>query len=618
MRNAVTLFLAGLLLRDFFVAGTSIEPNLPFGDINVLVLTDVHSWIGSHRHQEPMYDADYGDILSFYEQLKAHCDEMVGDLWFVSNGDWVHGTGLSAGGDVSALVPMLEKMPWDAVNCGNHELYETSIVEYMMRPGGFVDWWGDRYLTANVLRAQEDRKPLGHHYKVLKGTKSDLMVFGFLYNLENPSSLIEVAKVEEVVKEKWFTNALKNEEFDAILILAHMDLVDPLVDVIRTAIRVCVGEMMPIQFITGHTHYRGVVTLDDTSTSFEAGRYLDTVGFVSFPTVGTVSELGKENATGLFKSVFLDSNKQNLTKTLNVERLTTRNGYELSTFISKTRNKKGLLEEVGCAPQDYIINAALDDERSIWGLYRDEVIPKMFFSFEDTDEFTSVMFLSKESWRYDILSTTTLVVDDVWAVAPFNDTVTYLGIFSGDTLLLLNISLNEDADPWNDALPNYIMIGSIEDQEKEYKLYTHDFHTPHITAALNIIVPNQKIEPEPTAYTSTIIWLSFVMENWACNGMMGKLPDWFPTPDHVTKQLGRGDDDGMERAIAIVLVVFFGLVLCSCLACCWIWVRYICSGHQALAQDELDGFKDAFKMDHEEDHEKQTENTFTDDDHEML
>ena len=48
------------------------DPSVPFGDINVLVLTDVHSWVGSHRRQEPFYNVDYGDILSFYEQLKAH------------------------------------------------------------------------------------------------------------------------------------------------------------------------------------------------------------------------------------------------------------------------------------------------------------------------------------------------------------------------------------------------------------------------------------------------------------------------------------------------------------------------------------------------------------------
>ena len=88
------------------------------GDINVLVLTDTHSWVGGHARQEsPKLTADYGDVLSLYKHLKQHCDEQGNDLWFVMNGDWIDGTGLAQGGDPSSLLPLLQKMPWDAVNC---------------------------------------------------------------------------------------------------------------------------------------------------------------------------------------------------------------------------------------------------------------------------------------------------------------------------------------------------------------------------------------------------------------------------------------------------------------------------------------------------------------------
>ena len=98
------------------VAPPPIDPVLPFGDINVLVLTDIHSWLASHRRQEPHLDADLGNILSFWERLKAHCDENGMDLWFVMNGDWIDGTGLALNGDPSYILPLLQKMPWDAVN----------------------------------------------------------------------------------------------------------------------------------------------------------------------------------------------------------------------------------------------------------------------------------------------------------------------------------------------------------------------------------------------------------------------------------------------------------------------------------------------------------------------
>ena len=116
----------------------------------MIVLTDVHTWIGGHGRQEPYVNVDYCDVLSFYEHVKEYCNQNQIDLWFVSNGDFVHGTGLSRWGDVSSLVPLIEKMPWDALTSGNHELYKDPIVDYMLRPGGWAEWWGSRYLTART------------------------------------------------------------------------------------------------------------------------------------------------------------------------------------------------------------------------------------------------------------------------------------------------------------------------------------------------------------------------------------------------------------------------------------------------------------------------------------
>jgi 2',3'-cyclic-nucleotide 2'-phosphodiesterase (5'-nucleotidase family) len=114
------LFILVLNFLSFAVISVSgADPNLPFGDINVVVLTDVHSWVGGHKKNEPNLDADYGDVVSFHERLKAYCEENDKDYWFVMNGDWIDGTGLSLDGDPSHLIPLLEKMPWDVVNVRN-------------------------------------------------------------------------------------------------------------------------------------------------------------------------------------------------------------------------------------------------------------------------------------------------------------------------------------------------------------------------------------------------------------------------------------------------------------------------------------------------------------------
>jgi len=111
---------------------TNHVPNLPFGDINIVVVTDDHSWIGSHGRKEPYYNADYGAILSFYQHLKSHCETNEGkDLWFVMNGDWIDGTALSLDGDIDSLVPLIEKMPFDIVNTGNHECMSTNVCVFV-------------------------------------------------------------------------------------------------------------------------------------------------------------------------------------------------------------------------------------------------------------------------------------------------------------------------------------------------------------------------------------------------------------------------------------------------------------------------------------------------------
>lgn len=600
------------------------DPSLPFGDINVLVLTDVHSWVGSHRRQEPFYNVDYGDILSFYENLKAHCDVMEMDLWFVSNGDWAHGTGLAGPGDAEGFLPLLEKMPWDALNCGNHELYESAKVESMIRPGGFVDWFGDRYLTANILRANDpDKKPLGNRYKVLQGKKSRLLTFGFLFNMNDSCDLVEIKPVQDVVKEKWFRDALLKESYDAIMILAHMDLVDPLVTTIRTAIRQIVGPEMPIQFITGHTHYRGSTQLDDASVSFEAGRFLDTIGFVSFPTRRTLMTMGDNTTESAFQGVFLDPNYDSLGNILKMTDFSTPKGKELSHFILKTQEKLGLLEEVGCAPQEYLVDVPLTNASSVFRLYRDQVVPKMFFAQVDTDNSKSIMLLPKDSFRYDLKAFSTLLVDDIWAVAPFNDTVTLLGSFSGGTILQLNSTLNgNQANGQNSSVPNFIMIGDIGETETQYKLFTHEFGSQTIASILKDIDPNSPVQPVATAYTSTLLWLSFVMENWPCSGSTGAFPGWFPTPGHVSSKLGRGNDDGAEPTLVLALIMTTLLAICATVMCCRFWIRYFVSREQHLVPHELlDSFtvKD-LSLDEDKGSPRDSDysDDLTDEDHEML
>lgn len=69
--------------------------------------------------------------------------------------------------------------------------------------------------------------------------------------------MVQVQQVEDTVQEQWFLDILATEGVDAIAVMAHMDVVDPLVTSILTAIRTVLGDEMDVIFLTGHTHYRG-------------------------------------------------------------------------------------------------------------------------------------------------------------------------------------------------------------------------------------------------------------------------------------------------------------------------------------------------------------------------
>ena len=589
------------------------------------------------------------------------------DLYFVMNGDWIDGTGLAIDGDPSSLIPLVEKMPFDVVNTGNHELYKSSVVEYMTRPGGFIDWWGPRHLSSNVLLKSSSTtttsssqqhaaaKPLSNRYIVLHGTNHDVLVFGYLYNLQNPSELLTITNVEDTVKQSWFLNALKEESYDAILLMAHMGHDDPLVDVILNAIRHVVGTFMPIQFITGHTHYRRYGQKDTYSTSIESGRFLDTIGFVSFPTHTTVlstpstsspSSSNSNSSTSsiinggdddsssssLFRHVFLDANVQVLRETLGFmegendddddadDDFVTTNGRDLSTFIEETRAKLGLTARIGCAPQDYYINRTMQsyETESLWRLYKEQVVPATLFPNDVSSP--KVILVSQGSWRYDLLGGNNLQADDMIAVDPFNEPVYYLGSYPIEVILKLNATLNANATVYYEQLPNFILAGDIDDgfegkqdeiesfesefyvRQKSIKLYTHQFKLDQVHTELTKLIMDDIVvaPPELTTLSSTIMWLSFVEQAWPCGSRSGGsssssthgIPPWH-------HQDGKTSDSSSSRgglvdddSLALFLVLLVGTFLIVGVVSFLMCCRRRYCTDTAVQQSERDAFRD--------------------------
>jgi 2',3'-cyclic-nucleotide 2'-phosphodiesterase (5'-nucleotidase family) len=487
-------------------------------------------------------NVDYGHVLSFYQQLKRHCVENNMDLYLVCNGDWIDGTGmcefslravmtdlssqihqhrylagLATNHDASHLINLLEKMPWDAINVGNHELYSAEVIRKMTEPSGFAEWWGSKYLTSNVLINEE---PMGNYYHVLRG-KFNVLAFGFLYDMMNYATGVglTVREVEAAVQESWFVQALKKEEYDAILILAHMGFDDPLVGVILTKIREVAGDV-PVQFVTGHTHIRNFTLVDEASASFEAGRYLDTIGFVSFPVKAHAAfirdDVNASHSVGdYFRHRYIDANIETLQQTLGMDNIDTEDGVELSKFIERTRNELGLEEVVGCVPETYMLNKSLDEEGSLWRLFRDEIVPSQF-----TQDI--VLFISQGMWRYDLIKGEQ-ILDDVIGVSPFNETFVALEGVPSEVIVSLNNTLNADNSFFvaHPNLPQFILCpsSSFEENGASYTLAVNTFEVDFIRTELEKLYPDiSKISPMTLNLTTTDAWIHYIGREHPCKG----------------------------------------------------------------------------------------------------
>ena len=585
---------------------------LPLGDINILVVTDIHGWIaGQHARHEPHLNVDMGDLISFYERLKecTAARSMKKRDWFLMfNGDFMDGTGLSTV-PPTYLLPLLQAVPFSALNVGNHELYENEVVDMMMstpaltsnsidtrEEPSFVSHWLGTYLASNVdyivansTNSNNDKSqqhhsnqttttttvPLGSRYSFLNAprTNATILTFGFLYNFENNCNHTIVRQVETVLEESWFVQVLTRppQPYQAIVVLAHMDAVDPLVYTILQGIRTYVGEKVPIQFLTGHSHRRHYERLDDRATSLEAGRFMDTIGFASFslppPGVGDDLDVDEDgtmtdttttpsSSQQLFHHVFLDANKRDLLMgPLNSSDPTvdfsTLHGRLLTQRLKRAQKELGLDAIVTkCAPHDFALEKPIDDPNSLWGLYMNQVIPTTFFPriekkqqhYRNHHNSTTtigfpIFMQGTGGLRYDLFSPV-VVVDDIIAVSPFENPIYKVG-HKLTTVQLYDVfdALNVDEinPKWAAVgLVNYGIAGERpsrpssttedDDDGKRYDLYTVSFHVAEVYPLVVNATGSTAFPPKPIMekhskkqLDTSKMWFEFVRKQWKCH-----------------------------------------------------------------------------------------------------
>jgi len=496
---------------------------LAYKDINIVAVTDVHSWIGGGDRLEPpksaALDATFGDLVSFTERARADAKLVGKDVFLVDNGDVIDGTGLSnaAENHCEYLLPLLRQVPFDALNCGNHELYSSSTMEAFNRTG-YISSWSGRYLTSNLQNATNGL-PLGALFRMLRGPVSgvQLLTFGFMYDMginEGRTSAVDVVPVEQTVKSEWFQQALAQQgaKADAILILAHMDADEPLIRTIVTAIR-AVWPHKPIQVIAGHSHMRKQNSIDGRAHVFEPGNYFNTVGFASF-------DLPKSSDTASaiqFGAADIDSSVSSIASSLGVlpSALPTNTGAAVGAAIRNEQAKLGLSNVLGCARTGYFA-------RNLTKLYISDVVPSTLFA--PAHNKSQWFIFSTGGLRYDLYQGN-VTVDDIYKILPFRDTFLTVRNLNGKVLQGLFDKLNRQPPPLKmqnmvglpassfDAF--YAATDPKPSSTALFDAFWVSFDSPFVTKALNEVTNSTHV-PEAYTYLESDTQM---MQKWASESL---------------------------------------------------------------------------------------------------
>ncbi|KAG7444361.1 uncharacterized protein BT62DRAFT_1029301 [Guyanagaster necrorhizus] len=429
---------------------------LEWGDINIIHTTDSHGWLLGHQKAsfpEPNYSGDLGDFASFVSHMKKIAVEKDVDLLLVDSGDLHDGTGLSdgyppGGVDGHETTKFLAELPYDVMAIGNHELYvyaDTLDMHLNLAPK-----LNGRYLSSNVNITLADQNnntvdvPVGSRFAKFKTQKGrTVTALGVIYDFTGNDQNTTVQKVEDMVKESWFLEAIKDEP-DFFLLAGHMPVSRDNWPLVFNAVR-AVHATTPILILGGHTHIRDCLQLDGRSMSLESGRYMETVGWMSTSLDGTN---GSNNLT--FSRRYLDTNRVTYEYHTqeNQASFDTKKGQAITAGLLQLAVDFDLNFTFGIAPHDFTLTRApYPSNDSQLSLFAELATPYALSVNNSRANNPNYMLVNSGSQRFDIYAGT-FTKNDQLTASPFTDIFFYIPevplSVALDTLQIMNENGSEN------------------------------------------------------------------------------------------------------------------------------------------------------------------------------
>ncbi|KAK0488718.1 Metallo-dependent phosphatase-like protein [Armillaria novae-zelandiae] len=424
---------------------------LEWGDINIIHTTDTHGWLLGHQKAsfpEPNYSGDFGDFASFVSHMKEIAIKKDVDLLLIDSGDIHDGTGLSdgyppGGVDGHESTKFLAELPYDVMAIGNHELYVYANTLDMHQ--NLAPKLNGRYLSSNVNITLADQNnntvdvPVGSRFAKFKTRKGrNVTALGVIFDFTGNDQNTTVQKVEDMVKEPWFLEAIADEP-DFFLLTGHMPVSRDNWPLVFNAVR-AIHATTPILILGGHTHIRDcgersdqtykanvsnalLVQLDGRSMSLESGRYMETVGWMSLK---LDDPSGSKNLT--FSRRYLDPNHVTYEYHTqeNQSSFDTRNGQDITAGLNQLFVDYDLNFTFGTAPHDYsITRAPYPSNDSQLSLFAELATPYAISVNNSRADILNYVLINTGGQRFDIYAGP-FTKNDQFTIEPFTNTFFYV------------------------------------------------------------------------------------------------------------------------------------------------------------------------------------------------
>ncbi|KAK2747687.1 hypothetical protein FQN55_004857 [Onygenales sp. PD_40] len=439
---------------------------LEWGQINFLHTTDTHGWLAGHLKEEN-YGADWGDYISFVKHMREKADRLDVDLLLVDTGDLHDGNGLSDTTSPNGVYTddIFTKVDYDLLTVGNHELYVTEIAYEAFSNFSMV--YGERYLTSNVQIQNPVTgkfQDMGNKYRYFT-TKHGLriMSFGVLFDFTGNSNVSKVTKGEDMIKEEWFTKAVKKEDIDLFVVIGHNPVRSNDSDATLPTVQKAIRDMrpdVPIQIFGGHAHVRDFVVWDESSTGLASGQYCETLGWLSMTGIKSDTYRGSAKPKGvpnpsrkaipvnetysvqntppkygtpgkeeelLYSRRYLDWNR--LTFAYHAvksqdSKLDSKRGKAVTGDITEFRKAQNLSTVYGCVPQTYCESCVpFGAEGSIFKLVETSLAATVVN--ESRADIPRLIIINTGTIRFDLVKGP-FTMDDSYIVNPFKDAFQFI------------------------------------------------------------------------------------------------------------------------------------------------------------------------------------------------